>query len=144
MNRFSDLQDINTVILVGLKLSPISNNGMPSVTVMINNTVIYSDNISDPIILTHSIELLSPIYISIELSKKIYHPILETAVVIDYLQFDGIDMIPRYTHHASYTNDHNNNQPTSYLGFNGTWQLDIPKPFYHWFHDITGQGLLLQ
>ena len=144
MNRFSDLQDISPVILIGLKLSPILNNGMPLVTVTINNTVIYSDNISDPIILTHSIELLSPIYISIELSKKIYHPILETAVLIDYLQFDGIDMIPGYTQYAMYTNDHNNNQPTSYLGFNGTWQLDIPKPFYHWFHDVTGQGLLLQ
>jgi hypothetical protein len=43
----------------------------------------------------------------------------------DTVVIDGIDVLPRY----------------QYLAENNT--LTIPKPFYQWYHDVAGQGWLL-
>ena len=77
------------------------------------------------------------------MNNKEYSAERETAVIIKNIQVDNIILIPKFEYLAEYINDHNNNDPTSYLGFNGTWILDINQPFYHWLHKHTGQGWLL-
>jgi hypothetical protein len=135
MNNYLDLLDINTDIQIDIELSVI---GSPDFSVIVND--IRWDNHNN-ISATH--KLLSPINIEIELRNKHYTLEYETAVIIDRISVDNIDIIPQYDYLANYQNDHNNNNPTSYLGFNGKWTLIIDRPFYHWIHQVSGQGWLL-
>ena len=59
-------------------------------------------------------------------------------------KIDDFDVVPMWTQLAKYSNDSNVTAPTNYLGFNGTWSLEITEPFYRWQHKITGQGWLLK
>ena len=77
------------------------------------------------------------------MSGKQYDQYRETAVIIDQLAIDGFDIIPTWTQLATYHNDHDSRGPTAYLGFNGTWRLQIDRPFYQWRHAVTGLGWLL-
>jgi hypothetical protein len=99
--------------------------------------------LSDNIILDYHIDLLDLFAVNIELLNKHYTTKYETAVIIKRLSIDNIELIPRYDYLARYINDHDNNNPTSYLGFNGKWTLTIDCPFYHWLHRHSGQGLLI-
>lgn len=144
MNHFSELLATNFQIQIRLRLIPVIENGAPLVTVIVNSHVLYDNALNKQHILTYNVDLLDPIIVRIELHNKIYSETKETAVIIDSLTFDGIDMLPNWTHLATYVNDHANNNPTSYLGFNGVWSLTIDQAFYRWHHRITGQGLLLQ
>ena len=77
------------------------------------------------------------------MSDKDYSVEKETAILIDSVIIDGLEIIPNKTHLAYYFNERNIDSPTSYLGFNGTWRLQINEPFYLWQHRIIVQGLLL-
>ena len=135
MNNYLDLLDTDTDIEVKVKLSVI---GSPDFSVAIadnqwnNQCNIIANN-----------NLLTPFGIEIELRNKHYTVDYETAVIIDQISVDNIDIIPQYDYLADYQNDHNNNNPTSYLGFNGKWTLTFDRPFYHWLHQAQGQGWLL-
>lgn len=52
------------------------------------------------------------------------------AIQIAKLFINGHEVLPRYQHHAS--------PPTNWI--TGSWKLEIPGPFYPWYHQITGQG----
>lgn len=139
MNNYSDLLDIDTLIPVTIALEPI---GSPEVTVIIDSNVIDYKSLHTTTI-TDYIDLHSPVTISLVLSNKHYTTEYETAVIIKRLSIDNIDIIPKYDYLAKYTNDHNNNNPTSYLGFNGKWTLTIDRPFYQWLHQAQNQGWIL-
>lgn len=139
MKRYSDLQAIDNLLPVTIALEPI---GTPTVTVIINDNVFEYKQLPKTSI-TDYIDLLEPVKISIVLSDKHYTTEYETAVIIRQLSIDNINLIPKYDYLAEYTNDHNNNNPTSYLGFNGKWTLTINRPFYQWLHQAQGQGWLL-
>ena len=81
--------------------------------------------------------------ISAELRNKHYTTEYETAVIIKRLSIDNIEIIPQYDYLADYDNDHDNNNPTHYLGFNGKWTLTIDRPFYQWLHQVQNQGWLI-
>jgi hypothetical protein len=85
---------------------------------------------------------LDPIDIDIRLSNKQYTTEYETAIKFK-IYIDNIEIIPKYDYLADYINDHDNNNPTNYLGFNGKWTLTIDRPFYHWLHYHSGQGWLI-
>ena len=144
MNQFSDLLDTDTSIHIQLKLKAITGNGLPVVVVKHNNRVLYNDSLTDSIVIVTNNELLLPINLQVEMQNKKYNCYQETAVVIESLCIDNIEFVPNYTHLISYINDHNNTDPTSYLGFNGVWNLDIPLPFYQWLHGVQGQGWLIE
>jgi hypothetical protein len=57
---------------------------------------------------------------------------------IEIVEFsvDGLEILPLYRHVAS--------PPTHYIDKLGIWNLNIPLPFYQWYHDISGQGWLLK
>lgn len=135
MKRYSDLLGIDTQIPVEIQLKHI---GRPDYVVVINN-IIFDNQVK----IIHSINLLDPITIAIVLQNKIYTLDYETAIIIEKLSIDNIDIIPQYDYLADYQNDHNNNDPTHYLGFNGKWTLTIDRPFYQWLHRVSGQGWLL-
>jgi len=144
MNNFSDLLAINKFLEINLRLGVIKHNGAPWVTVCINQQRLYDDFIRGPLDLTGLVGLMDPITISIDMREKKYSATLETAVTIDQLVIEQFSIVPAWTHLATYSNDHGQAHATSYLGFNGTWSLHIPAPFYHWRHRILAQGWLLE
>jgi hypothetical protein len=140
MKNYSDLLDIDRLIPVSIQVEPV---GQPCVDIAINDTVIEYQSLTDIITYTQFVDLLTPLTVSVVLSDKIYSQQHETAVIIKRLTVDNIDLTPSYDYLADYQNDHNNNNPTSYLGFNGKWTLTIDSPFYHWLHQVQAQGWLL-
>ena len=140
MKTYSDLQAIDTRLQLQVELEPV---GTPEVTIAINGVENHYLVLSDTIILDYRVNLLDLFAVSIELSNKHYTTEYETAVIIRRLSVDNIELIPQYDYLAEYVNDHDNNNPTSYLGFNGKWTLTFDRPFYHWLHLHSGQGWLI-
>jgi hypothetical protein len=140
MKTYSDLLDIDTRLHLHIELEPV---GTPDITVSVNNVVDDYPGLSDNIVLDYHIDLLDLFFIDIELRNKHYTTKYETAVIIKRLCIDNIELIPKYDYLAKYVNDHNNDNPTSYLGFNGKWRLTFDRPFYHWLHEHSGQGWLI-
>ena len=139
MSKFLDLLATENTLDIVLRLQPL---GTPQVVVNINGVVLYQGCLEMPITLQHSIPLLEPLTVSITLFDKVYGA-EETAVIVEQFTIDDFAIVPAWTQTANYSNDHNYNDPTNYLGFNGIWTLDTNKPFYQWKHNITGQGWLL-
>ena len=135
MNNYLDLLGTNTNIQIDINLSVI---GSPDFSITVGNNQWNNQcNIS----VNH--DLLIPFSVEIELRNKHYTVEYETAVIINKLSVDNIKLVPQYEYLADYQNDHNNNNSTNYLGFNGKWTLTIDRPFYQWLHQIQGQGWLL-
>jgi hypothetical protein len=143
MKNFSDLLVTETDIEVRIRLRAISDNGDPCCRVIVNKDTLYDSWMSGSVDLLSHVALTDHILISIEMSGKNYSADRETAVIIESLSIDGFDIIPRFAHLGHHENERGICGPTSYLGFNGSWMLDIPEPFYRWRHRITGQGWLL-
>ncbi len=139
MKTYLDLKDIDNRLRIKLVLEPV---GTPEVSVIIG-TVYGGGKLFQTAVFDADLDLLKPFYIEIELKNKIYDEKTETAVIIKSLQIDNVDIVPRFEYLARYENDHNNNDPTNYLGFNGKWTLTFDRPFYQWLHQVTGQGWLL-
>jgi hypothetical protein len=137
MKRYSDLLGIDTGLNLKLELEPV---GTPDVSVTIAD---YRQDylLSNNHIIDYTVDLLQPFSVIIELQNKQYSLEYETAVIIR-LSVDDIDIVPKYDYLADYVNDHDNHDPTSYLGFNGKWTLTIDCAFYHWLHVHSGQGWL--
>lgn len=138
MKNYSELTVIDPLHLE-IELEAIGN---PEFRVTINDVTDDFSKASNPVILEYAIDLLDIFTINIELYNKTYSLDNETAVIIKRLSIDNIEIIPKYDYLAEYVNDHDNNNPTSYLGFNGKWTLTIDRPFYHWLHFHSGQGWL--
>jgi hypothetical protein len=139
MKTYSDLQAINQRLLCHVELEPV---GTPEVAIIIAG-VYGGGKLFQPAVFDISTDLFEPFTVEIELKNKTYTTEYETAVIIKQLQIDGIDIVPRFDYLAVYDNDHNNKNPTSYLGFNGKWTLTFDRPFYQWLHQATGQGWLI-
>jgi hypothetical protein len=129
MKTYSDLQAIDTRLHLHIELESV---GTPDVRISINDIVDDYPGLSNTIILDYHIDLLDLFAVNIELRDKHYTTEYETAVIIKRLSVDNIELIPEYDYLAKYVNDHDNNNPTSYLGFNGKWTLTIDRPFYLW------------
>jgi hypothetical protein len=140
MKNYLDLQAIDTRLHLHIELEPV---GTPDVKISVNNIKNDYPGLSSIIIQDYYIDLLDLFDIDIELSNKNYTTKYETAVIIRRLSVDNIELIPRYDYLADYVNDHDNDNPTSYLGFNGKWTLTFDRPFYHWLHEHSGQGWLI-
>lgn len=139
MKNYSELT-VTEPLHLKIELEAIGN---PEFRVAINDLTDDFSGVSNPIILEYTIDLLDIFTIDIELYNKLYSLDNETAVIINNIIVDNIEIIPKYDYLAEYINDHNNNNPTHYLGFNGKWTLTIDRPFYHWLHHHSGQGWLL-
>jgi hypothetical protein len=140
MKTYSDLQDIDTRLNLVIELEPV---GTPAARVIVNDKEYDYPRLSNSIIINDYLLLMDNINIDIILSDKHYTTEYETAVIIRRLSIDNIELTPKYDYLAEYHNDHNFNNPTNYLGFNGKWTLTFDRPFYHWLHHHSGQGWLI-
>ena len=55
-----------------------------------------------------------------------------SGINIQLIAINGHEVLPLYQHMA--------NPKTSYIDQIGIWRLDIPGPFYTWYHQLTGLG----
>jgi hypothetical protein len=145
MKNYSDLQATNYTLDVCVELAPVGTPDMIfKVTTVSGATDTYSNAaLTDPVKLTYRLGLRDLFSIEIELRNKTYTLEYETAVIVQRITIDSIDIVPVFDRLARYDNDHNCVDPTSYLGFNGKWTLAIDRPFYQWIHQQTAQGLLV-
>lgn len=139
MKNYSDLRATDLKLNVIIKLTPVGN---PDIVVKVADNLYSNSKLDNTIKLEYQLNLTDVFSIEVELKNKIYSTESETAAIIR-VTIDSIEIVPNFDYLASYINDHNYKEPTSYLGFNGKWILDINMPFYHWLHQITGQGLLI-
>jgi len=142
MKNFYDQQDTNLNIRV--MLSPIKDKDFPDILLKINTVVLHEGTLTESTVFKHQWPLMDIFKISLELKNKNYKSSSKTAISIDSLKIDEFDIVPNWTQLAIYHNDSNVTAPTNYLGFNGTWSLEITESFYRWQHKITGQGWLLK
>lgn len=54
------------------------------------------------------------------------------AIEIEMVSVNGKQILPVYLHQAM--------PQTSYIAFAGSWRFELSKPFYPWYHELTGQG----
>ena len=141
MKNFLDLLATDPQLDLAIGITPV---GCPDTEIWVNQNLMYHGQLSGTLDISTKLPLLSVFSISVKLKNKIYISDLETAIVLNKISIDGFDIIPAWTHLARYTNDHHMDDPTSYLGFNGEWKIEIEKPFYQWRHQVTGQGWLLR
>jgi hypothetical protein len=55
-----------------------------------------------------------------------------SGVEVELFAVNDFEILPRYKHLASI--------PTNYIDKLGRWHLEIPSPFYTWYHEVSGQG----
>lgn len=75
------------------------------------------------------IDLLEPIVIEATIFDKIDN---ESALEITHADVNGYIFLPLYMHLSNYKNCWHNEV--------GTWKYSIDKPFYVWYHEVSGQG----
>lgn len=126
----------HTDTLLDLKLS-MEIRGTPQATIIVNGILHTSMSIEQQVGLHNDID------IEIQLSNKDYATDSHSAIVINDISVDGFSIINDFVDAAEYVNDHNWSEPTTHIGFNGTWKLHIPGPFYITKHHQTGQGWLI-
>ena len=143
MKNFSDLADIDLKINISLSISPVYENGCPGACVIVNGNKFFDGLLKEKFSMSTEIDLNSPIKIEVSMKNKIYDQFKETAIIIDSLKIDKMEIVSDYVHLANYVNERKLDIKTHYLGFNGTWALEIIEPFYQWRHRVTNQGWLL-
>lgn len=122
IQTFSDLTDIDTSHQLSIDLE-IAVHGDIDYHFYINGnelagtSVTYTHDLLTPIRLQCTVEHFEPGYSGVEIKK---------------LCINGLEILPKYQHKAHPT--------TAYIDFLGDWSLVIDKPFYVWYHELTGQG----
>ena len=141
MLDFSKQPDINLELSVAL--SPHYQTQVPRCVIYVND-IAWQGELTDSIVKTFSIPLLSPIDIVITLEDKNYNTDHTTAVIVNSIEIDGRELIQYTSDCTSYVNDHKYTQHTTHIGFNGVWKFSIAEPFYRWHHRVSGNGWLLE
>jgi hypothetical protein len=143
MKNFLEALDINQTLKVQLSLRIIDDNGFPDFDLFFNNKSIHHPN-NKNIDITKHIKHNDPISVRIEMFGKKYSALKESAIVVEEVSIDDINIIPEFNHCILYNNDHNKPATTNYLGYNGVWSININEPFYNWYHSVTAQGMLIR
>lgn len=122
MKNFSDITDIETVGALAVELE-YQLHGRCVACVQLNGQDIGS---SKSLVM---VNLLDPITLKINLLE-----FNEGTSGLEIIKFavNGLEVLPKYQHLA--------NKSTNYIDFYDKWCMEIPTPFYVWYHKITGQG----
>lgn len=123
IQNFSDLTAIETVHALTIELR-YRVHGHCLATVCINDAWYVESGQA-----TIKANLFDPISLTVDL---IDFREGDSGIEIEYFGINGLEILPKYQHLAS--------KPTNYIDFYGQWRLDVPAPFYVWYHQITGQG----
>ena len=139
--KYYSQQDINICVVIDAGNSVV----LPDCKVSINNNVLFDTTVIKSQTLHFVVGLLDPISIEVELKNKKYsEKSRDTEIAIKSLTIDNFELVPNWTYLACYNNDHNYQNPTSVLPFNGTWSIQTERPFYQWLHVVQKQGWLLE
>ena len=125
IQNFSQLTAIDGQGLLKVRVA-MKAHGNVKFTVQVNDHTTTSIVDSDA---THYFDLLESVTVKIRLETFEEGT---SGAEITNLSINGLEVIPRYRHLA--------NKPTTYLDFYDEWVLEIPAPFYVWYHEISGQG----
>jgi len=118
--NFSTALDINTARGLEVRLE-LRNHGNIEYRFRINGHLVLDPDT------TWYFDLLSPIHLHCLVSAS-----NGAALEIAKFTVNGLEVLPLYQHLA---------QPgRTWLDQEGVWDLVIPKPFYPWYHEISGQG----
>lgn len=144
MKNFLEALDIKQQLKVKISLSIIDDNGYPDVKLTINNNVTFIKKDINLLNFECLIRIHQNIKIQIDMKNKIYSNLAETAVIVNSIEIDDINIIPTFNHLIEYQNDKKLPITTEYIGYNGCWTLDINEPFYNWYHKVSSQGILIK
>ena len=143
MKNFLEALDIDSKLKVNISIRIINDNGYPDFNLFFNEKNIAHYN-QTQIDIVEYIRYDEKISIKIKMFGKKYSALKESAIIIENISIDDINIIPAFSHYAVYNNDHDENITTNYLGYNGEWSIAIDEPFYHWYHSATAQGMLIK
>ena len=143
MKNFLEQQAINYILPVDIKISTVHFNGFPDLIVQLNGSIIHKNTATKQITLKSCISIKSSMSLVVTMFNKKYSASKESAIIIESVTVDGIEIIPCFNHLTEYNTDIGPGNSTNYLGRNGTWKLTTNAPFYNWLHMHTGQGWLL-
>jgi len=123
MNNFLNLLGTRPNLDVVVK---IKQHGIVTAKVMLNGYII------DNVVGLFSVDLFSPIQLSVDMLEFEEGT---SGIEIELLTVDGLEILPLYQHLAT--------SSTNYIDKKGLWTMEMPAPFYQWYHTISGQGWLL-
>lgn len=147
MNNYLDQLATKDIRLpVQVVLEPITQNGAPDLLVQVNGQNYCYQPAQNLVTVNTTIHLLDNFSLLVSMTNKHYSEKLETAVIVSSITVDGHELTNWYSQCAefiSYQNDQNVDYRGFYLGFNGVWCFELDRPFYQWWHVVSGQGWLL-
>lgn len=144
MKNFLEALDINSTLEVKLSLKIIDDNGYPDFSLHLNKKTIDHNNQTQINFIDH-VGHNEKIFIKIKMFGKKYSNLKkESAIIVENISIDDINVIPAFNHCIVYNNEKNKPTTTNYIGYNGDWHIHIDKPFYQWYHSVTGQGMLIK
>lgn len=120
MQTFSDLTGINPTLDIVIV---VAFHGKVSGTVIFNGHRCLSGANHFQIGLFDDIQLASDIQ---QFTEGV------SAIEITEFSVNGYNIIPKYQHLSSSKNGYHDHL--------GSWHLNIPGPFYVWYHSVSGQG----
>ena len=143
MKNFSELLASSPRLQVSVRVMAITDNGLPRATILVNGERLYDNVLESMWAGSTTVDLLEPLTVEVIMSNKQHDQHRETAIIVQDITVDQCQVIPRFGHMVQYAHEQGVGPATSYLGFNGCWRLSTQRPFYQWWHDVTGQGWLL-
>lgn len=128
MKTFYEIADIKDTITMMVEIKFKTHEGDPIVFLKLNSPfgVKLDINNQQPGV-WDNIPLMDPIDIEMSVTGGSVH--------IESLTVDGFEVIPKYQHLAD--------PQTAFLNDGEHWTLNIPAPFYPWYHKITGHGWII-
>jgi hypothetical protein len=143
MKNFLEALDTDQKLKVKISIRVIDDNDYPNFSLSFNEKII-SHNNRTQIDIVDQIRYDETLSIKIKIFGKKYSSLKESAIIVQDISIDDINLIPTFSHHTVYENDHNQPSATNYLGYNGEWSISIDEPFYNWYHSVTAQGMLIR
>ena len=122
IKTFLELTDINIQQSLAVELR-LRKHGHTVSKVHVNDVDIPSDYS-----ITH-VDLFDAVHLKIDLLEFTEG---SSAIEIEYFGINGYEILPKYRHLA--------NNPINYIDKLGVWSMEIPAPFYIWYHTISGNG----
>lgn len=144
MKTFSELLDIETVLDLKMQIEVLEENGYPDFDIKINDMVVPTTVENTLITIEKQVSIYENIKIQVLLNRKNYSEVKESAVIVKKISIEGIEIIPKFVHKTNYVNERNKLLFTNYLGYCGIWELKIDRPFFQWYHEVSGQGMLIK
>ena len=120
INNFSNILDIDTANQLEVHLI-LHVHDQVEYCMQLNNHRI--ESLDQKIFL----DLFSPIQLTCQITNTD-----RGAVEIKRFSVNDKEILPVYQHLAD--------PPVAWIDKKGVWCLDIPAPFYTWYHEISGQG----